>query len=54
MITQVSPEANVYQAAIDHCQIHGWPLEEALALELHGMLVTVFRHLIFHAKNKSR
>lgn len=25
------------QAAIDHCQIHGWPLEEALALELHGM-----------------
>ncbi|GES61924.1 sensor histidine kinase/response regulator [Aspergillus terreus] len=25
-----------FEAAIDHCQIHGWPLEEALALELHG------------------
>ncbi|KAJ5793666.1 hypothetical protein N7457_000265 [Penicillium paradoxum] len=25
-----------YEAAIDHCQIHGWPLEEALALELQG------------------
>jgi hypothetical protein len=23
-------------AMIDHCQIHGWPLEEALALELQG------------------
>lgn len=34
---QVSVEVNRYQAAIDHCQIHGWPMEEALALELHGM-----------------
>ncbi|EAW09822.1 putative sensor histidine kinase/response regulator [Aspergillus clavatus NRRL 1] len=25
-----------FEAAIDHCQIHGWPMEEALALELHG------------------
>ncbi|CAG8100927.1 unnamed protein product [Penicillium salamii] len=25
-----------YEAAIDHSQIHGWPLEEALALELQG------------------
>ncbi|KAJ5591105.1 hypothetical protein N7450_005077 [Penicillium hetheringtonii] len=25
-----------YEAATDHCQIHGWPLEEALALELQG------------------
>ncbi|KAL1969582.1 hypothetical protein VTN77DRAFT_8135 [Rasamsonia byssochlamydoides] len=25
-----------YEAAIDHCEIHGLPLEEALALELHG------------------
>ncbi|KAJ5158598.1 CheY-like superfamily [Penicillium coprophilum] len=25
-----------YESAIDHCQIHGWPLEEALALELQG------------------
>jgi signal transduction histidine kinase/CheY-like chemotaxis protein/tetratricopeptide (TPR) repeat protein len=25
-----------YEAAIDHCQIHGWPFEEALALELQG------------------
>ncbi|KAJ5721793.1 uncharacterized protein N7483_009727 [Penicillium malachiteum] len=25
-----------FEAAIDHCQIHGWPLEEALALELQG------------------
>ncbi|KAI9928928.1 hypothetical protein MW887_001321 [Aspergillus wentii] len=24
-----------FEAAIDHCQIHGWPLEEALALELY-------------------
>lgn len=26
----------VFEAAIDHCQIHGWPLEEAFALELQG------------------
>lgn len=25
-----------FESAIDHCQIHGWPLEEALALELQG------------------
>ncbi|KAJ5760997.1 hypothetical protein N7520_008153 [Penicillium odoratum] len=25
-----------FEAAIDHCQIHGWPLEEALSLELQG------------------
>ncbi|KAJ5601674.1 hypothetical protein N7510_011208 [Penicillium lagena] len=25
-----------YEAAIDHCQVHSWPLEEALALELQG------------------
>lgn len=25
-----------FEAAVDHCQIHGWPLEEALALELQG------------------
>lgn len=25
-----------YEAAIDHCQVHGWLLEEALALELQG------------------
>jgi signal transduction histidine kinase/DNA-binding NarL/FixJ family response regulator len=25
-----------YEAAVDHCEIHGWPLEEALALELQG------------------
>ncbi|OJJ44276.1 hypothetical protein ASPZODRAFT_160906 [Penicilliopsis zonata CBS 506.65] len=24
------------EAAIDHCQLHGWPFEEALALELHA------------------
>jgi hypothetical protein len=26
-----------FEAAIDHCQVHQWPLEEALALELYGM-----------------
>jgi signal transduction histidine kinase/CheY-like chemotaxis protein/tetratricopeptide (TPR) repeat protein len=25
-----------YEAAIDHCQVHGWLLEEALSLELQG------------------
>ncbi|EPS29906.1 hypothetical protein PDE_04856 [Penicillium oxalicum 114-2] len=25
-----------YESAIDHCQVHGWLLEEALALELQG------------------
>lgn len=25
-----------FEASVDHCQIHGWPLEEALALELQG------------------
>ncbi|KUL85270.1 hypothetical protein ZTR_07973 [Talaromyces verruculosus] len=25
-----------YEAALDHCHIHGWPLEEALTLELQG------------------
>ncbi|KAJ9293720.1 hypothetical protein DTO271G3_7602 [Paecilomyces variotii] len=25
-----------FEAAIDHSQVHGWPLEEALALELQG------------------
>lgn len=25
-----------FEAAVDHCQVHGWPLEEALALELQG------------------
>jgi hypothetical protein len=28
--------SKIHQAAIDHCEIHGWPLEEALALELQG------------------
>ncbi|PIG81514.1 sensor histidine kinase/response regulator [Aspergillus arachidicola] len=31
-----SSAIRAFEAAIDHCQIHGWPLEEALALELHG------------------
>jgi signal transduction histidine kinase/DNA-binding response OmpR family regulator len=25
-----------YEDAIDHCEVHGFPFEEALALELHG------------------
>ncbi|KAL2818829.1 hypothetical protein BJX63DRAFT_428899 [Aspergillus granulosus] len=25
-----------FEAAIDHCQVHQWPMEEALALELYG------------------
>ncbi|KAL3496895.1 hypothetical protein BJX62DRAFT_232091 [Aspergillus germanicus] len=25
-----------FEAAIDHCQVHQWPIEEALALELYG------------------
>ncbi|KAJ5887929.1 hypothetical protein N7495_007970 [Penicillium taxi] len=25
-----------FEAALDHCQLHGWPLEEALALELQA------------------
>ncbi|KAL2863641.1 putative sensor histidine kinase/response regulator [Aspergillus lucknowensis] len=25
-----------FEAAIDHCQVHLWPMEEALALELYG------------------
>ncbi|KKK18078.1 putative sensor histidine kinase/response regulator [Aspergillus ochraceoroseus] len=25
-----------FESAIDHCQVHGWPMEEALALELYG------------------
>ncbi|EED19860.1 sensor histidine kinase/response regulator, putative [Talaromyces stipitatus ATCC 10500] len=25
-----------YEAAIDHCEVHGFPLEEAMALELYG------------------
>ncbi|KAJ5493210.1 hypothetical protein N7539_001956 [Penicillium diatomitis] len=25
-----------YESAVDHCQVHGWLLEEALALELQG------------------
>lgn len=31
-----SAAIHAFEAAIDHCQIHGWPLEEALALELQG------------------
>jgi predicted ATPase len=31
-----SAAIQAFEAAIDHCQIHGWPLEEALALELQG------------------
>ncbi|KAJ5141279.1 hypothetical protein N7526_002274 [Penicillium atrosanguineum] len=31
-----SSAIQAFEAAIDHCQIHGWPLEEALALELQG------------------
>ncbi|KAJ5174443.1 uncharacterized protein N7482_000320 [Penicillium canariense] len=31
-----SAAIRAYEAAIDHCQIYGWPLEEALALELQG------------------
>ncbi|KAJ5674086.1 hypothetical protein N7462_009525 [Penicillium macrosclerotiorum] len=31
-----SAAIQAYEAAIDHCQVHGWPLEEALALELQG------------------
>lgn len=27
-----------YEAAIDHCEVHGFPLEEAMALELYGKL----------------
>jgi signal transduction histidine kinase/DNA-binding NarL/FixJ family response regulator len=31
-----SSAIRAFEAAVDHCQIHGWPLEEALALELQG------------------
>lgn len=31
-----SASIQAYEAAIDHCQIHGWPLEEAMALEMQG------------------
>jgi tetratricopeptide (TPR) repeat protein len=31
-----------YEAAIDHCEVHGFPLEEAMALELYG------KHQVFH------
>lgn len=31
-----SAATQAYEAAIDHCQIHGWPLEEALSLEMQG------------------
>lgn len=31
-----SAAIKAYESAVDHCQIHGWPLEEALALELQG------------------
>lgn len=31
-----SAAIQAFEAAIDHCQVHGWPLEEALALELQG------------------
>ncbi|KAJ5594780.1 uncharacterized protein N7459_000988 [Penicillium hispanicum] len=31
-----SAAIQAFEAATDHCQIHGWPLEEALALELQG------------------
>lgn len=31
-----SAATQTFEEAIDHCQIHGWPLEEALALEMQG------------------
>lgn len=31
-----SAAIQAFEAATDHCQIHGWPLEEALSLELQG------------------
>jgi len=31
-----SAAIQAFEAAVDHCQIHGWPLEEALALECQG------------------
>jgi hypothetical protein len=40
--------ADTYQAAIDHSEIHGWPLEEALALELHGGPLPPSCFLFFH------
>ncbi|OKL60429.1 hypothetical protein UA08_03993 [Talaromyces atroroseus] len=31
-----SSAVNCIEAAIDHCEVHGFPLEEAMALEIHG------------------
>lgn len=31
-----SAAIKAFEAAVDHSQIHGWPMEEALALELQG------------------
>jgi hypothetical protein len=34
-----------YEAAIDHCEVHGFPLEEAMALELYGKSTIPFAAL---------
>lgn len=33
---KINSAVQAYEAAIDHCEVHGFPLEEAMALELYG------------------